>query len=172
METMQAFNVATATDSKVVQTAVPVIKKDRFVILDCIRGIALLGILIMNITSQSQPHFFYDSMNLNQPLTGPNFYVWAIMRFFFEGTMRGLFSILFGTGAILLLIKLEKQKEGLEPADIYYRRMLWLLVFGLINAFVLLWPATFCTLMPSQVFCCFHFATGHTRSCYAGLCFF
>ncbi|MEJ7827917.1 MAG: DUF418 domain-containing protein [Segetibacter sp.] len=140
METIPAYEIATATDSKIVQTAVPVIKKDRFVILDCIRGIALLGILIMNITSQSQPHFFYDSMNLNQPLTGPNFYVWAIMRFFFEGTMRGLFSILFGAGAILLLMKLEKQKEGLEPADIYYRRMLWLLVFGLINAFVLLWP--------------------------------
>jgi len=26
------------------------------------------------------------------------------------------------------------------PVDIYYRRLLWLLVFGLINAFILLWP--------------------------------
>jgi uncharacterized protein len=26
------------------------------------------------------------------------------------------------------------------PADIYYRRLLWLLVFGLFNAYILLWP--------------------------------
>jgi len=58
----------------------------------------------------------------------------------FEGTMRGLFSLLFGAGSILLLNRLVKERSGLEPADIYFRRMLWLLVFGLINAFIFLWP--------------------------------
>jgi uncharacterized protein len=118
----------------------PILKKDRIVFLDCVRGVALLGILIMNSMAQSQSHFFYDAMNLNQPLTGPNFYVWLAERGLFEGTMRGLFSILFGAGSFILLSRLQKQKSGLEPADIYYRRMLWLLVFGLINAFVFLWP--------------------------------
>jgi uncharacterized protein len=118
----------------------PLLKKDRIIFLDCVRGIALLGILIMNSMAQSQPHFFYDAMDLNQPLTGPNFYVWLAERGLFEGTMRGLFSILFGAGSFILLSRLEKQKKGLEPADIYYRRLLWLLVFGLINAFIFLWP--------------------------------
>ena len=118
----------------------PLDKKERILFLDCTRGIALLGILLMNSMAQGQPHFFYEFMNLNQPTTGLNFYAWVVERGFFEGTMRGLFSILFGAGTILLLNRLQKQKTGLEPADIFYRRMLWLLAFGLINAFLFLWP--------------------------------
>jgi uncharacterized protein len=94
----------------------------------------------MNSMAQSQSHFFYDNMNLNQPITGANFYVWAAERGLFEGTMRGLFSILFGAGSFIFICRLEKQKKGLEPADIFFRRMLWLLAFGLINAFIFLWP--------------------------------
>lgn len=118
----------------------PTQKKERILFLDSIRGIALLGILLMNSMAQSQPHFFYDKMDLSQPLTGANFYAWIAECFLFEGTMRGLFSILFGAGTILFLARLIKDKPGLEPADIFYRRMLWLLVFGLINAFIFLWP--------------------------------
>jgi uncharacterized protein len=118
----------------------PLRKKDRILFLDSLRGIALLGILLMNSMAQSQPHQYYASMNLSQSITGANFYAWFAECFFFEGTMRGMFSILFGAGTLLLLDRLTKTKKGLEPADIYYRRLLWLLVFGLINAFVFLWP--------------------------------
>lgn len=118
----------------------PVHKKERILFLDSIRGIALLGILLMNSMAQSQSHFFYAWMDMSQPITGANLYAWAAETFLFEGTMRGLFSILFGAGTILLLSRLVKNMKGLEPADIFYRRMLWLLVFGLINAFVFLWP--------------------------------
>ena len=120
--------------------SLPVNKKDRILFLDSVRGLALLGILLMNSMAQSQAHYFYNAMDLSQPLTGRNFYAWLVECFLFEGTMRGLFSILFGAGTILLLTRLEKEKPGLETADIFYRRMLWLLVFGLINAFVFLWP--------------------------------
>lgn len=119
---------------------VPVQKEERILFLDSLRGIALLGILLMNSMAMSQPHQFYDKMDLSQPNTGLNFYAWALEMIFFEGTMRGLFSILFGAGTVLLLSRLVKNLKGLEPADIYYRRMLWLLVFGLINAFLFLWP--------------------------------
>jgi uncharacterized protein len=118
----------------------PTQQKERILLLDCIRGIALLGILIMNITGQGQSFLLYGAMDVRLPLTGPNYYAWFIETFFFEGTMRGLFSILFGAGTLLLLNRLQKKNSGLVPADIYYRRLLWLLVFGLINAFILLWP--------------------------------
>jgi uncharacterized protein len=118
----------------------PLRQNERIQFIDSVRGVALLGILLMNITAQSQAHFFYDKLDLRQSLTGLNFYAWGAEMFFFEGTMRGLFSILFGAGTILLLSRLVKKMHGLEPADIYYRRLLWLLVFGLINAFIFLWP--------------------------------
>ena len=120
--------------------AAPLNQKQRILLLDVLRGIALLGILFMNSMAQSQSHFFYDRLDLREPLSNANFYAWAGEMFLFEGTMRGMFSILFGAGALLLLGRLIKTKKGLEPADIYYRRLLWLLLFGLLNAFVFLWP--------------------------------
>jgi uncharacterized protein len=118
----------------------PLRENERIKLIDSIRGLALLGILLMNIMAQSQSYVFYDKMDPRQSMTGLNFFAWAGEMMFFEGTMRGLFSILFGAGTILLLTRLIKSKSGLEPADIFYRRLLWLLVFGLINAFVFLWP--------------------------------
>ena len=135
---MSTLNPVAAGDLSAFTT--PVQKKERILFLDSIRGIALLGILLMNSMAQSQPHFFYEKMDLSQPITGPNFYAWLVECFLFEGTMRGLFSILFGAGTILFITRIAKEKPGLEPADIFYRRMLWLLVFGLINAFIFLWP--------------------------------
>src|SRR5262245_56159978 len=107
----------------------PLEKKERILFLDSVRGIALLGILLMNAMAQSQPYQFYDRMDMSQPATGLNFYAWVAECLLFEGTMRGLLSLLFGAGTILLLNRLVKEKSGLEPADIFYRRMLWLLVF-------------------------------------------
>ncbi|MGZ3882259.1 MAG: DUF418 domain-containing protein, partial [Flavisolibacter sp.] len=118
----------------------PLRENERIKLIDSIRGLALLGILLMNIMAQSQSFVFYDKMDPRQSMTGLNFFAWGGEMMFFEGTMRGLFSILFGAGTVLLLTRLIKSKSGLEPADIFYRRLLWLLVFGLLNAFVFLWP--------------------------------
>src|SRR5947208_939173 len=126
---MDATALSLQTVDEGIKISAPVNKNDRIIFLDCIRGIALLGILIMNIMSQSQPPVFYKALNLNQPITGLNFWSWVIECLFFEGTMRGLFSILFGAGTLLLLNRLQKQHSGLVPADIYYRRLLWLRVW-------------------------------------------
>jgi uncharacterized protein len=42
-------------------------------------------------------------------------------------------------GLFYLLPARKKKVEGLWPTDYFLRRQLWLLVFGLFNAFVLLW---------------------------------
>src|SRR5215203_5701792 len=118
----------------------PLRENQRVKLIDSIRGIALLGILLMNSMAQSQAHMFYDRMDPRQSMTGLNFFAWGAEALFFEGTMRGLFSILFGAGTLLLLTRLIKKNNDLEPVDIYYRRLIWLLVFGLINAFIFLWP--------------------------------
>ena len=100
-------------------------KEQRIEAADVLKGIALIGILLMNIMAQSQAGIFYANMDPRQSMTGLNFFAWAGEMMFFEGTMRGLFSILFGAGTILLLTRLIKSKNGLEPADIFYRRLLF-----------------------------------------------
>lgn len=112
----------------------------RIELLDSIRGIALLGILLVNILIFGIPEMYHFNLSLQNELTGVNFWVWLITNGFFEGTMRALFSILFGASSILLIDSLQKKHQDLFPADIYYRRLIWLLFFGIFDAFVLLWP--------------------------------
>ncbi len=118
----------------------PVRESNRITIIDSIRGVALLGILLMNIPYFANPHQFDFDLRLRNEFSGINYYTWWAVNGFFEGTMRGLFTILFGAGCILLLSRLEKKGPTISAADIYYRRLLWLLMFGLINAYVFLWP--------------------------------
>jgi len=120
--------------------ATPLIQSERIEIIDALRGIALLGILLMNIPYFSMPFLAATDLRVRNEYSGINYYTWWLISGFFEGTMRGLFSMLFGAGSILLLSRLEKKHIGTFPADIYYRRLIWLLMFGLINAFIFLWP--------------------------------
>ena len=54
------------------------------------------------------------------------------------GTMRALFCMLFGAGVILLTDKAKTRENGQQTADIYYRRLLWLMLFGLVHYYLLL----------------------------------
>lgn len=133
---MSTFTSSAETDSASVS---PTAKKQRIILLDIMRGIALFGVLAMNIMGMAQPDHFYGSMDLSQPVTGANFYVWIFSMVFLHGSMRGMFSVLFGAGTMLLLNRLENSKGSSLAADIYYRRLLWMIGFGLINAFFFLW---------------------------------
>jgi uncharacterized protein len=117
----------------------PVEKADRLQTVDLIRGFALLGILLMNI-----PGFGgVDGMMFDQILQGPHntkdYYTVMTMFTFFDGTMRGLFSMIFGAGMILFTLNKKEVPGGPSVAEYYYRRLLWLVLFGLFNQFVLLW---------------------------------
>jgi len=105
--------------------------------LDFVRGVALFGILLMNITGFGLPDAYTNPQNAGGA-TGANLISWIITEIGFEGTQRGLFSILFGASVILFTSRLEAQGRT-DTADIYVRRNLWLMGFGMLNAFVLLW---------------------------------
>jgi uncharacterized protein len=99
--------------------------------LDFIRGCALFGILIMNIVGMGLGPA-YDNPTVMGGDTGVNLWTWFVVNVTFEGTQRGLFSILFGAGVILFTGRPDS-------TDAYFRRNLWLIAFGLFNAWVLLW---------------------------------
>jgi uncharacterized protein len=105
--------------------------------LDVVRGVALFGILLMNITGVALPGA-YSNPKVYGGHEGADLWAWIITEVGFEGTMRGLFGLLFGAGIILFTAKLEAKGQP-DAADIYYRRNLWLIGFGLVNAYLLLW---------------------------------
>lgn len=122
-----------------IDQAAPVSQEERIVILDSLRGIAILGILLMNIPGFALPDPVYHDPSVLNEWGNINFKTWYFIEWFMEGSQRALFSMLFGAGIILFISRQEKKNEGLWPADYFFRRQLWLLVFGLFNAFVLLW---------------------------------
>ena len=138
----------------------PVEKSARIDSMDVIRGIALFGILLMNINGVGLPFSYSDPSVLGHH-TGWNLRVWMANEMFFEGTMRGLFSMLFGAGVLLLTNRLERSGAGITTADIYYRRTIWLLLFGLAHAWLLLWFGDI--LYPYAIFGLFLFPLRHAK---------
>lgn len=126
--------------NKNIAGAAPVSQSERIVLIDSLRGIALLGILLMNIPYFGLPEPAFDNPLLMNEKGTINMQVWYFINMVPEGTMRAIFSILFGAGILLFVSRLEKRVEGMMAAEYFIRRQLWLVVFGLVNAFILLWP--------------------------------
>ena len=110
----------------------PLINSERIVSLDVLRGFALLGILLMNIQSFAQPH--YDNPFAFGDFHGANFGVWAFSHTFAHLKFLSIFSMLFGAGVYLFSSRLEA--AGRSSAWLHYRRMLVLIAFGLIHAYL------------------------------------
>lgn len=123
--------------SQVVQedpASIPTTESLRIESIDTLRGVALLGILLMNILGMGLHTSAYSNPVVDGATSGLNFGVWFTVDALFEGSMRFLFSMLFGAGVILFTTG-ERAKSGF----IHYRRTFWLAVFGLIDIFLLLW---------------------------------
>lgn len=117
----------------------PVSKQERIFAMDALRGFAVLGILLMNIVDFGLPGNAYIDPSIAGGDRGPNLVSWFANQIFFEGKMRAIFSMLFGAGAILLLTRGEERDHSLRPADIYYRRTMWLILFGVLHAYLIWW---------------------------------
>lgn len=106
--------------------------------MDITRGIALLGILLMNIVGFGLYKAYGDPSNLGGS-TGWNLDAWKINNLFFEGTMRGMFSILFGAGILIFTSRNSPSQSDGKVTDLFFRRLLWMVVFGIIHCYLLLW---------------------------------
>ena len=102
----------------------PVTLTDRISSIDLLRGFALLGLPLMNIVAFALPHNAYDDPTVAGGATGLNLAAWVMNSVLFEGTMRAIFSMLFGAGVVLLTARAEARGKQGEIADIYFRRNL------------------------------------------------
>jgi uncharacterized protein len=124
--------------------APPATAGERISAIDVLRGVAVLGILVINVE-------YFGLLHSNKSAAGTEWVGvyfpagmgpralagWIAIRTLFEGKMRAVFSMLFGATAVLLTSRLERRDDGARTADVYYRRTLWLLVFGVAHAYLL-----------------------------------
>jgi uncharacterized protein len=108
---------------------------DRIVSIDVLRGVAVLGILIMNIQSFSMPNAAYINPDAYGDLAGINKWVWILSHILASEKFMSIFSLLFGAG--VLIFTGNALKKGKNCAALHYRRMGWLLLFGMMHAYML-----------------------------------
>ena len=103
----------------------------RLVTLDVLRGVAVMGILAINIAAFALPLDAYLNPRALGLESDADLVSWAASFVLIEGKMRGLFSLLFGASMLLVI---ERAEAASEPADaVHFRRMGWLLLFGLVH---------------------------------------
>lgn len=107
--------------------------------LDLLRGFALCGILLVNIMMMGGAWDQYHP-DLPPTLANPDWSAWIIQHLFVQGSMRGLFTLLFGAGMLLITLRGEDGRGTIQAADVYFRRCIALLALGVFNATALLFP--------------------------------
>ena len=113
----------------------PTLSTSRIISLDVLRGFAVLGILIINIQSFSMPSATYLNPTAWGDFTGANKVIWSIGYLLADLKFMAIFSILFGCGIILFTERMAE--KGARPLQVHYRRTCWLLLFGLVHAYLL-----------------------------------
>ena len=111
----------------------PITETDRILSLDVVRGFALLGILLVNILGFGAISAMVVNPTLGFSLPS-DIWIWGAVELTAEGAMRALFSMLFGAGVLLFL------ERGEGRGRLHFKRTFWLLILGLINGYVLMWP--------------------------------
>ncbi len=127
----------------------PTPPSERIVSLDVLRGVAVLGILVINVRVLSMPELTLNNPNVYGDFTGLNYWSWLAGHLFAELKFITLFSALFGLGIVLFIENKESDREGVQ---LHYRRTAWLLVIGLAHAYLfwygdILVPYALCALV-------------------------
>ncbi|MBP1921978.1 uncharacterized protein J2751_000983 [Halorubrum alkaliphilum] len=119
----------------------PTPPSERIVSLDVLRGVAVLGILVINVWVFSMPEqtllnpTIYADSTVYGDLAGANYYAWLVAHVFAQGTFITLFSALFGAGIVLFIE--SKERKGQSAMALHYRRTAWLIAIGMAHAYLL-----------------------------------
>ena len=114
----------------------PVSAGERLELIDVIRGFAVFGILLVNMQFFNSPQTLRGSGIEWFPDAIDRWVSLAIV-FFAEGKFYSIFAMLFGLG---LAIQMQRAAaRGVEVGRLYFRRLLVLLLIGLVHAFLIWW---------------------------------
>ena len=116
------------------KTAAPV--KKRLLVLDMLRGFALLGIILANFPEFSQWTFHSAEEQAAMPGAQTDKVLHYLLYVFVDGKFYTLFSLLFGIGFSMIITNCKKR--GVNGMQVFYRRMFMLVLFGALHL-LLLW---------------------------------
>ena len=85
----------------------------------------------MNIQSFSMISAAYLNPHAFGNLGAGNYLVWLLSHLFADSKFMTIFSLLFGAGVALMASR--RESAGKPFAGLHYRRMFWLIVFGLVH---------------------------------------
>lgn len=114
----------------------PVAIEERYSLLDALRGFALLGVMLDNLFGFSGWGFLPQPAKESLPTWTSDAVIATLEQVFINGKFYSLFSMLFGIGFSIILIRNEQ--KGTNPLKIFYRRLLILLLIGA-GHILLLW---------------------------------
>lgn len=113
--------------------------RERIASIDVLRGVAVLGILSINIWFFAFPFDVSSNPTIWGEYFGADNVAWWTSWIAVEGSQRAIFTMLFGASVLLFTDRLASDERRASLTKIYYRRTFWLIVFGLINGYILLW---------------------------------
>lgn len=125
--------VAGSPDSGLV--AGPVTGIDRNHGVDTLRGVAVLGILVMNIYAFAMPFSAYSNPLVMGGADTLNMGTWFFTHVFFDQKFMSIFSMLFGGG--LIMMSERAAAKGVNYGRFYFRRQFWLLIIGMLHAYLI-----------------------------------
>ena len=115
--------------------AAPVTGSERLPALDALRGVAVLGILVMNIYYFAMPLEAYSNPLAMGGTELHNLGTWFFTHVLFDLKFLAIFAMMFGAGLVLMWERAEAR--GARFGRIYYRRQFALLLIGLLHGYLL-----------------------------------
>ncbi|MFD1039003.1 DUF418 domain-containing protein [Virgibacillus byunsanensis] len=112
----------------------PINKTNRLVWIDAARGFAIFGIFMVNIGAFAAPYFMYGGESSAWSSVTDQ-YTQAFIDIFFQASFYTLFSLLFGFGFQILVDRFQTRHVNVK--SFLLRRLLLLIGFGLIHAFLI-----------------------------------
>ena len=111
--------------------AMPIRQKERFAILDILRGFALIGIAVANFPEFALYTFLKPEAVAAMPTAGADRWVRFLQYVFVDGKFYTIFSLLFGIGFSIIIA--NAMRRGASGFSIFYRRMAILLGIGFVH---------------------------------------
>lgn len=111
----------------------PVATNERIEALDLMRGFALLGILLINMPAFHSPFSYIDPYSWFDGEWDTQ--VFTFLDLFVQASFYPLFSMLFGYGLAMQFVK--AQKSGRRFAPLAVKRLAFLLLIGIVHAFLI-----------------------------------